>query len=201
MRSKLPSPRAASAHEASTTAWPLSRALEGAAAEATARAPRPSAGSASSSASPRPPRRPRRRPERGSPRGELRGAGEHDRRHHHRRDLRQSRPPAATTPNDSDRMQPGDRERRADAQAPPGSRSLRPMQPAWSGLDEVAAGLAAREVARRDGLLARVEVDRVGAVRVQVAEEAVLPAARTGRTPPARRRRCSRRPCRPRRRA
>src|SRR5688572_33316992 len=48
--------------------------------------------------------------------------------------------------------------------------------PACSVLDEVAAGLAAREVARRDGLLARVEIDRVGAVRVEVAEEAVLPA-------------------------
>src|SRR3954467_2877492 len=36
--------------------------------------------------------------------------------------------------------------------------------------------LAAGEVAARDGLLARVELDGVRAVRVQVAEERVLPA-------------------------
>src|SRR3954447_21358763 len=47
-----------------------------------------------------------------------------------------------------------------------------------SALDEVrAAALAAREPAARDGLLARVEVDRVRPVRVQVSEEGVLPAA------------------------
>src|SRR5829696_796838 len=46
-----------------------------------------------------------------------------------------------------------------------------------SALDEVgAAALAAGEPARGDGLLARVELDRVGAVGVQVAEERVLPA-------------------------
>src|SRR3954451_7726246 len=44
-------------------------------------------------------------------------------------------------------------------------------------LDEVrAVALAAGEVAARDGLLARVEVDGVGAVRVQVTQERVLPA-------------------------
>src|SRR3954469_12514279 len=44
-------------------------------------------------------------------------------------------------------------------------------------LDEVApVALAAREEAARDGLLARVELDRVRAVGVEVAEEAVLPA-------------------------
>ena len=42
--------------------------------------------------------------------------------------------------------------------------------------DEELAGLAAREVARRDGLLAGVEVDRVAAVGVEVAEERALPA-------------------------
>src|SRR5215204_4486529 len=45
-----------------------------------------------------------------------------------------------------------------------------------SGLYEIASGLATREPPARDGLLARVELDRVGAVRVQVAEERVLPA-------------------------
>src|SRR5256885_11056440 len=43
-------------------------------------------------------------------------------------------------------------------------------------LDEEPAGLASREEPRRDRLLARVELDRVGAVRVQVAEERALPA-------------------------
>src|SRR5256885_16752848 len=43
-------------------------------------------------------------------------------------------------------------------------------------LDEEPAGLAAGEEPRRDRLLARVELDRVGAVGVQVAEEAALPA-------------------------
>src|SRR3954453_22057785 len=47
-----------------------------------------------------------------------------------------------------------------------------------SVLDEVrAVALPAREEAAGDRLLARVEVDGVGAVGVQVAQEAVLPAA------------------------
>src|SRR3954464_4545350 len=45
-----------------------------------------------------------------------------------------------------------------------------------SGLYEIAPGLATREPAARDGLLARVELDRVRPVGVQGAEERVLPA-------------------------
>jgi hypothetical protein len=43
-------------------------------------------------------------------------------------------------------------------------------------LDEEPAAGAAREVPRGDGLLARVELDGVAAVGMQVAEEAALPA-------------------------
>ena len=59
-RSKVPSPRPASAHEASTTAWPCSARAERPAGQRRRRARRPSAGSASSSARPR--RSPRRPP-------------------------------------------------------------------------------------------------------------------------------------------
>src|SRR4051794_18583095 len=57
--------------------------------------------------------------------------------------------------------------------------SYRPRRaPVTSALYEVrTAALASREPPARDGLLARIELDRVGPVRVQVAEERVLPAA------------------------
>src|SRR5581483_9103786 len=59
-----------------------------------------------------------------------------------------------------------------------GAGAARWARPTPLALDEVgSASLPAREPPARDGLLARVEVDRVGAVRVQVAEERVLPPA------------------------
>src|SRR5581483_3583090 len=70
--------------------------------------------------------------------------------------------------------------RRSSWSVPPSPRRARARMARCgrSALDEVrAAPLSAREPPARDGLLARVELNRVGAVRMQVAEEAVLPAA------------------------